>query len=259
VSAPAPRRLDGRVAIVTGAGRGIGAGIARRFAREGAHVVLTQRTADEGERLAAEIRDSGGSCLFEAGDIARPADVERLMQRAIDRYGRLDVLCANAGVGLRKTVVSTTMDEYDRVMDANVRGVFLCMQHAIPEMIRGGGGSVIVVASVASFVAFPLDAAYCASKGAVLMLTRQTAFEYAPQNVRINAICPGFIVTPMLDQYCAASADPEQALRDVIALHPMGRLGTPDDVAGAAAFLASDDATWITGAALPVDGGLLSF
>jgi NAD(P)-dependent dehydrogenase (short-subunit alcohol dehydrogenase family) len=151
------------------------------------------------------------------------------------------------------------MDEYDRVMDANVRGVFLCMQHAIPEMIRGGGGSVIVVASVASFVAFPLDAAYCASKGAALMLTRQTAFEYAPQNIRINAICPGFIVTPMLDQYCAASEDPEQALREVIALHPMGRLGTPDDVAGAVAFFASDDAAWITGAALPVDGGLLSF
>lgn len=250
-------RLEGRVAIVTGAGRGIGEGIARRFAREGAAVVATQRTADEGERLAAEIRDEGGSATFVQADVTRSDDVQGLVRAAVQEYGRLDIVCANAGVGLRRTVEDTSMDEYDRVMDANVRGVFLCMQHGIPELRRSGGGSVMVVASVASFVAFPLDAAYCASKGAVLMLTRQAALDYAPERIRVNAICPGFIVTPMLDVYCAAHEDPDAALAEVVALHPMGRLGTPDDVAGTAVFLASDDSAWVTGAAIPVDGGLL--
>jgi NAD(P)-dependent dehydrogenase (short-subunit alcohol dehydrogenase family) len=250
-------RLEGRVAIVTGAGRGIGEGIARRFAREGAAVVVTQRTADEGEGVAAAIRDEGGEATFVPADVARSDDVRAVVAAAVEAYGRLDVVCANAGVGLRETVENTSMDEYDRVMDANVRGVFLCLQHAIPELRRSGGGSMIAIASVASFVAFPVDAAYCASKGAVLMLTKQAALDYAPEGIRVNAICPGFIVTPMLDVYCAAHEDPEAALAEVVALHPMGRLGTPDDVASTAVFLASDDAGWITGAAIPVDGGLL--
>jgi NAD(P)-dependent dehydrogenase (short-subunit alcohol dehydrogenase family) len=160
-------------------------------------------------------------------------------------------------VGLLRTVVESTMEEYDYVMEPNLRGVFLCMKFGIPPMLEQGTGSVINVASVASFVGFRRDAAYCASKGAVLMLTRQAALDFAPNGVRVNAICPGFIDTPMLRLYCESQPNPDAAWSEVLAQHPIGRLGTVDDIAGAALYLASDDSTWVTGVALPVDGGLL--
>jgi NAD(P)-dependent dehydrogenase (short-subunit alcohol dehydrogenase family) len=167
------------------------------------------------------------------------------------------VLCNNAGVGLLRSVVDSTMEEYDFVMDPNVRGVFLCMKFGIPPMLAQAGGSVINIASVASFVGFRRDAAYCASKGAVVMLTKQAALDYASDGVRVNAICPAFIDTPMLHVYCEGQPEPETAWDEVVALHPMGRVGTPDDVAGAALFFASDDSAWVTGTALAVDGGFL--
>ena len=250
-------RLEGRIAIVTGAGRGIGAAIAERFAREGAAVVAAQRTAEDGERVVAGIVEQGGEAISVEADVRDPTSVETLVQTTIERYGGLDILCNNAGVGLIRSVVDTTTAEYDYVMDSNVRGVFLCMKYAIPHLIERGGGSVINIASVASYVGFPNDAAYCTSKGAVLMLTRQATLDYAPANVRVNAICPGFIDTPMLRVYCEGQADPEAALDEVIGLHPMRRLGTSEDVASAAVYFASDDAGWVTGAALAVDGGLL--
>ena len=250
-------RLEGRIAIVTGAGRGIGAAIAERFAREGAAVVAAQRTAEDGERVVAGIVEQGGEAISVEADVRDPTSVETLVQTTIERYGGLDILCNNAGVGLIRSVVDTTTAEYDYVMDSNVRGVFLCMKYAIPRLIERGGGSVINIASVASYVGFPNDAAYCTSKGAVLMLTRQATLDYAPANVRVNAICPGFIDTPMLRVYCEGQADPEAALDEVIGLHPMRRLGTCEDVASAAVYFASDDAGWVTGAALAVDGGLL--
>ena len=250
--------LAGKVAIVTGAGRGIGEAIAQRLARDGAAVVAAQRSTAEGEGVAAAIAAEGGEATAVAADVRDPASVEHLVATALERYGRLDVLCNNAGVGLIRNVVETTDDEYDHIMDANLRGVFLCMRHAIPAIAAAGGGSVVNIASVASFVAFPNDAAYCASKGGVLMLTRQAALDYAPAQVRVNAVCPGFIETPMLDVYCDGQEDPAAARAEVIALHPMGRLGQPEDVAAAVSFLASDGSRWITGAALPVDGGLLT-
>jgi NAD(P)-dependent dehydrogenase (short-subunit alcohol dehydrogenase family) len=251
-------RLEGKVAIVTGAGRGIGEGIALRFAREGAAVVLAQRTASDGERVASAIEQAGGRALPVETDVRDEESVKALVKATLTEYGSLDVLCNNAGVGLLRSVVDSTMAEYDYVMDPNVRGVFICMKYGIPPMIEQGGGSIINVASVASFVGFRRDAAYCASKGAVLMLTRQAALDYAPEGVRANAICPGFIDTPMLRVYCGSQPDPEAALGEVLAQHPVGRLGTPDDVAGAALYFASDDSVWVTGAALAVDGGLLS-
>jgi NAD(P)-dependent dehydrogenase (short-subunit alcohol dehydrogenase family) len=250
-------RLEAKVAIVTGAGRGIGEGIALRFAREGAAVVAAQRTAADGDRVIAKIAAEGGQATAVQTDVRESASVRQLIETTLERYGRLDVICNNAGVGLIRNVVDTTMDEFDSVMDPNVRGVFLCMKYGIPPMIDRGGGSVINIASVASFVGFPNDAAYCTSKGAVLMLTRQAALDYANSQVRVNAICPGFIETPMLHQYCRGQDDPEETMNEVIAFHPMGRVGSVDDVASAAVFFASDDSTWVTGTALPVDGGLL--
>jgi meso-butanediol dehydrogenase/(S,S)-butanediol dehydrogenase/diacetyl reductase len=250
-------RLKGKVAIVTGAGRGIGEGVARRFAREGAAVVAAQRTYSEVERVVDTIVQEGGSAIPIETDVRDEQRVRNLIDTTLENYGRLDVLCNNAGVGLLRTVVESTMEEYDYVMEPNLRGVFLCMKFGIPPMLEQGTGSVINVASVASFVGFRRDAAYCASKGAVLMLTRQAALDFAPNGVRVNAICPGFIDTPMLRLYCESQPNPDAAWSEVLAQHPIGRLGTVDDIAGAALYLASDDSTWVTGVALPVDGGLL--
>ena len=250
-------RLDGKVVIVTGAGRGIGEGIAKRFAREGAAVVAAQRTPEEGDRVVEQIVADGGRAISVQADVGDPESVEALVEQTLETYGSLDTIVNNAGVGLIRSVVDTTMDEYDTLMDINLRGVFLCMKYAIPPMLEQGVGSVINIASVASFVAFPDDAAYCASKGAVLMLTKQAALDFGMQGVRVNAICPGFIETPMLHEYCEGQGDPEATMADVVAFHPMGRLGQVDDVASAAVYFASDDSAWVTGASLPVDGGML--
>lgn len=250
-------RLEGKVAVVTGAGRGIGKAIAKRFATEGATVVAAQRSHSEGQEVVDQIVAAGGAAICCETDVRDPVSVKTMIDRALTLTGNIDALCNNAGVGLIRSVTDTTDEEYAQVMDVNLRGVFLTMRETIPAMVRAGRGSVINIASVASFVGFPNDAAYCASKGAVLMLTRQAALDYAKSGVRVNAICPGFIITPMLDTYCTNQENPETALQDVVDLHPMGRLGTGDDVAAAAAFFASDETTWITGAALPVDGGLL--
>ena len=252
------KSLEGKVAVVTGAGQGIGEAIACRFAEDGAIVVAAHRSADSGERLVDKIRSVGDEATFIPTDVTRAEDVSRLAKETEKRFGRIDVLCNNAGVGLLRTVVESTEEEYDYVMDVNVRGVFLCCKYFLPAMLRQAGSSVINMASVASFVGFPRDAAYCASKGAVLMLTRQLAVDYSQAGVRVNAICPGFIETPQLQYYVAEQEDPEAALAEVASLHPIGRVGQPDEVAAAASFLASDEASFITGTSIAVDGGLLT-
>ena len=252
------RRLGERVAIVTGAGQGIGEAIARRFAEEGAVIVAAHRDEAKGARLVEAIRSRGGDALYVRTDVTREPDVRLLVETTAEHFGRVDVLCNNAGVGLLRSVVESTEEEYDYVMDVNVRGVFLCCKHAIPLMLGQGSGSIVNLASVASFVGFRNDAAYCASKVAVMMLTRQLSLDYASSGVRVNAICPGFIDTPELLQYVGQQENPDAALAEVVSLHPMGRIGRAEEVATVAAFLASDDASFVTGAAVVVDGGLLT-
>jgi NAD(P)-dependent dehydrogenase (short-subunit alcohol dehydrogenase family) len=234
-----------KVALVTGASRGIGAAIARRFARDGAQVVGVSRTGSGHE---------DGVELVPA-DVSRPDDVERLVEQVVLRHGRLDVLVNNAAVEQEGTVVDTTPEEWDHVMAVNLRSVFLTAKYAIPHL-RRSGGVIVNIASVDGLWAEPSLAAYCAAKGGVIALTRAIAIDHGREGVRCMCICPSYVATDMLDQYYAAQPDPAAARAEAAGLHPLGRISTSDEVAALAAWLSSDEASFATGQAYTLDGGL---
>jgi len=249
-------RLQNRVAIITGGTSGIGRAAALLFAQEGAKVVVAARDEARGGETVLTIAEGGGQALYVRCDVREAGDCERVMRRTAEAFGRLDILFNNAGVVYPdRTVVNTSEEEWDSTMDINVKGVYLMSKYAIPCMAENGGGVIINTASVWGLVGGNGAAAYCASKGAVVLLTKAMALDHAGQKIRVNCICPGSVDTPMLRGEMDALGGREKALPKFAAKHPLGRISTPEEVARAALFLASDEASFITGASLPVDGG----
>jgi NAD(P)-dependent dehydrogenase (short-subunit alcohol dehydrogenase family) len=248
--------LDGKVAIITGAGSGMGRETAILFAQEGANVVAADVDDDGGSETRSLIERDGGSARFVHADVSRAADVKDLVQAAVDAFGRLDIMFNNAGIEGDAGVPTAdcTEENWDRIMGVNLKGVFLGMKYAIPELIRAGGGAIISTASLAGLVGVPGMPAYTASKGGVVQLTKAAALEYASHNIRINCICPGAVTTAMTarlaEQYRTTGRQRLTGVRN-----PMSRSADPKEIARVALFLASDASSYMTGVALPVDGG----
>lgn len=251
-------RLAEKVAIVTGAASGIGQACAELFAEQGARVVLADWNREAGECAAALIRGRGFGADFCFADVSRASDVEALVRSTLERHARLDVLVNNAAVQVLATLTETTEEGWQRMQSVNLQGVFLCSKFAIPEMIRGGGGSVVNISSALGLVGDPDLAAYGAFKGGILAMTKAAAIGYGPQGVRVNSICPGDVNTPMVREFFNKAPDPDAFRREVASHYALRRIAEPREIAEVAAFLASDASSFITGAALVVDGGLTS-
>ena len=249
-------RLAGKAAVITGASTGIGRACALRFAREGARVVLADVQDEQGESLLAEIEGAGGTACYVHTDVASRADNERAIDRCVELYGRIDILFCNAGITLPKLLHESSDAEIERLLQVNLFAVTYAARHAIPRMLsQPRGGTLLFTASKTGLVAQYDSPVYCASKGAVVMLAKALALDYATKGIRVNALCPGIIETPMLRTFTESRPDPARSWAEHEAAQPMGRLGTAEECADAALWLVSDEASFITGVALPVDGG----
>ena len=249
-------KLDQRIAVITGAGSGIGQAMALLFAREGARILAADVNGAAAEETAARVAAEGGTCESMAVDVTQPEQVRSMIDRANEVYGRIDILCNNAGIGSTTDVIDCEPDDWDRVMTVNVKSVYLGCKYAIPRMIEQGGGVIVNTASVAGMVGIVKRASYSASKGAVIALTRQVAIDFVEQGIRVNCLCPGTVDSPWVGRLLGQAEDPAAARQALVARQPMGRLGTPEEVAAAALYLASDDAAFITGTGLVIDGGM---
>jgi len=248
--------FEGKVAIVTGAGSGIGAAVSRRLAEEGAQVVVTDINAEAAKQVADEIQAQGGLSHHFALDVTNAAAVENLLATVVETCGGLHLAVNNAGVdGVRMATRDYPLDNWHKLMDVNLNGVFYCMKYEIGAMLADGGGAIVNMSSVAGTIGFPGMGAYVASKHAVIGLTKSVALEFARSGVRVNAVCPGMIDTPRMQQWFATNPD---LARSVLATKPQQRLAQPDQIAEAAVWLCSDAADWVSGVSLVIDGGGLN-
>ncbi|MCC6917740.1 MAG: glucose 1-dehydrogenase [Alphaproteobacteria bacterium] len=248
-------RVQGKVALVTGAASGIGAESARALAREGAKLVLTDRAAEAGNAMADEVAGLGAEVIFLAHDVTREEDWQAVVAAAKERFGRLDVLVNNAGVGGGVPLLESTLEQWRMVTGVNLDGVFLGMRHVCPLMIETGGGSVINISSILGKVGQAGAAAYCASKGGVALLTKASALELAPMGVRVNSVHPGYIETPMVSTALHEMGNGNEMRDLLITRHALGRMGVPKEIANGIVFLASDESSFMTGSELVIDGG----
>ncbi len=246
-------RLEGKVALITGAASGIGLATTELFLREGASVAM----ADNQAEVFSQAKRLGDRALAVQMDVAKTEEVRKAVAATVEKFGRLDILFANAGIGHSSELVDTTDEDWDRVMDVNAKGVFICARESVRQMLAQAppGGSVVINGSISGLTGIPKQAPYAPSKGAVVEMTRQLAVEYATRNIRVNCVCPGTIDTPVLRKGMEMSGDPENFLAMLIGGHPIGRIGRPEEVGTAVVFLASDEASFITGSILSVDGG----
>ncbi|GAC1438507.1 MAG: SDR family oxidoreductase [Chloroflexota bacterium] len=250
------QRLRGKVALITGASRGLGRGIALEFARQGARLVLSADRDMEGlATTASDARDLAAEASAVRGDVSRPVEARAMIEATIAAYGRLDVVVSNAGIERGAPVADLGEEDWERVIAVNLTGTFLVCKYAIPALLASGGGSIITMGSVAGVVGWAGDAAYNASKGGVILLTKTIALDYGAQGIRANCICPGSIETEMHWAWIGQAADPAVEQQTLVNAHPVGHLGAVGDVAMAAVYLASDESRFVTGSALMVDGG----
>lgn len=249
-------RLQGKVALITGAGVGIGRATAILFAKEGAKVGINSLTPDHGEETLRRVREAGGEGIYIQGDISRAADAERAVAETVRAFGKLDILFNNAGIVIPGRIDNTSEEDWDRTMAVNLKGVFLASKYAVRQMQRNGGGVIIHNASVVALKGVKDRAPYTASKGGVWALTKAMAADYIGEKIRVNCICPGTTYTPSLQQRIDSSPDPEAALANFISRQPMGRLGKEEEIAAGVLYLASDEGAFITGATRLIDGGM---
>ena len=247
-------RLDNKIALVTGAAMGIGAGIAERFVEAGAAVAVFDINAERALQMAESLNRTGRALPI-PGDVASEEDVQNAVARTVKEFGALDVLVNNAGFEVLGQVVDLTSAQWDRQLGVNLKGFFLCCKYAIPHL-RGRAGAIVNISSVHAFASYAGTAAYDASKAGMLGLTRAMALDHGPEGIRVNAICPGYIDTPMLISPGPAQLNTAAAMRQILGVHPLGRIGTPRDVAEAVLFLVSDAASFISGSVLVVDGAM---
>ena len=252
-------RLAGQTALITGGGTGMGRAIALAFSREGASVTVAGRRVEKLREVVSEIEKQGGQALAVSCDVTQSKDAGRAVQESVARFGRLDVLVNNAGALHVSTVESIPEEDWDRIMLVNLKGPFLMSRAALPALRKAGGGSIINIGSILGLIGMKGRAAYAASKGGVTMLTKAMALDYAHEKIRVNCICPALVETELIRDLFGSGSEGEAARRSRIAQFPLGRMGRPEDVADMAVFLASKESSWVTGVAIPLDGGLSAF